>query len=314
VRSEDDAADDTAIWVDPADPSRSLVLGTDRRAGLAVWDLTGREVQFLAGVPTDNVDVRPPGGPGGPSLLVAASGWQERALHLFTTRGDEGRTLVEAGTVRTGVVAAGLCLWRPPSGQVHAFVMSEQGVVEQWELRDEGDRFRGILVRGPWEVGGETEGCVADDALGRLYVGEEERGVWRYDASPDVPSGRRTLVDDVEQGRLIPDVEGMTLTYGPDGGGLLLVSSQGDDSFTAYRRSGPNAFVGRFRVGSGGAHASGVDGCEDTDGIDAVATPLGPAFPAGLFVCQDGDNGDDRQNFKLVDLGAVTRLLSGASR
>ncbi|MGH2690673.1 MAG: phytase, partial [Actinomycetota bacterium] len=125
--------------------------------------------------------------------------------------------------------------------------------------------------------------------------------------SPDAPTGRRTLVDDTGGGRLVPDVEGMTLTYGPDGGGLLLVSSQGDDSFTAYRRSGANGFVGRFRVGDAGE--GGVDGCEDTDGIDAVATRLGPAFPTGLFVCQDGDNGDERQNFKLVGLGAVTGLL-----
>ncbi|MGH2688699.1 MAG: phytase, partial [Actinomycetota bacterium] len=185
VRSDGDAADDPAVWVDPADPARSLVVGTDRRAGLGVWDLAGREVQFLAGGPTDNVDVRPIGVPAGPRPLVAASGWQERTLHLFTitTGSGEGHTLVEAGTVRTGVVAAGLCLWRPPSGQVHAFVMSEQGVVEQWVLRDEGDRITGTRVRGPWEVGGETEGCVADDELGRLYVGEEDRGVWRYDAS-----------------------------------------------------------------------------------------------------------------------------------
>ena len=311
VRSSDDAADDPAVWVHPGDPARSLVVGTDRRAGLGVWDLAGREVQFLTGVPTDNVDVRTVGGPAGPRPLVAASGWDDRMLHLFTAAGD-GAALVAAGTVRTGVAAAGLCLWRAPKEQVHAFVMSEDGVVEQWELREDGARFAGTRVRGPWEVGGETEGCVADDELGHLYIGEEDRGVWRYDASPGAPTGRRTLVDEVDGGRLVPDVEGMTLTYGP-GGGLLLVSSQGDSSFAAYRRGGANAFVGRFRVeGGGGGPDEGVDGCEDTDGIDAVAAPLGPSFPAGLFVCQDGRNGDERQNFKLVDLGAVVGLL-GAS-
>ncbi|MGH2721332.1 MAG: phytase [Actinomycetota bacterium] len=307
VRSSDDAADDPAVWVHPTDPARSLVIGTDRRAGLGVWDLSGREVQFLTGIPTDNVDVRSLDGPAGARPLVAASGWDDRMLHLFTRDADRS-TLVEAGTVRTGVAAAGLCLWRAPSGQVHAFVMSETGVVEQWELREEGGRFAGSRVRGPWQVGGETEGCVADDELGHLYVGEENRGVWRYDASPGAPAGQRTLVDDVDGGRLVPDVEGLTLTYGPGGEGLLLVSSQGDNSFAAYRRGGANAYVGRFRVDGDG----GVDGCEDTDGVDAVATPLAPSFPSGLFVCQDGRNGDERQNFKLVDLGAVVGLL-GAS-
>ncbi|MDI5980842.1 phytase, partial [Amycolatopsis magusensis] len=36
-------ADDPAIWVDRADPARSLVLGTLKEGGLAVFDLRGRE-------------------------------------------------------------------------------------------------------------------------------------------------------------------------------------------------------------------------------------------------------------------------------
>jgi len=38
----------------------------------------------------------------------------------------------------------------------------------------------------------------------------------------------------------------------------------------------------------------------DTDGIDVTATPLGPRFPRGLFVAQDGRNDGANQNFKLV--------------
>jgi 3-phytase len=46
-------ADDPAIWVHPTDPAVSLILGTKKTAGLAVYDLAGRERQSIA----------PPGAP-----------------------------------------------------------------------------------------------------------------------------------------------------------------------------------------------------------------------------------------------------------
>ena len=61
----------------------------------------------------------------------------------------------------------------------------------------------------------------------------------------------------------------------------------------------------------------GADGCSDTDGIEAVAADLGPTFPGGLFVCQDGRNtppgSAGRQNFKLVRLDSLldTSSLTG---
>jgi 3-phytase len=39
-----DAADDPAIWVHPVDPALSLVLGTDKKGGLNVFDLEGKRL------------------------------------------------------------------------------------------------------------------------------------------------------------------------------------------------------------------------------------------------------------------------------
>ncbi len=46
-----DAADDPAIWVDRRDPSRSVVIATDKKLGLNVYDLKGKRLQVVAGRP-----------------------------------------------------------------------------------------------------------------------------------------------------------------------------------------------------------------------------------------------------------------------
>jgi hypothetical protein len=111
-------------------------------------------------------------------------------------------------------------------------------------------------------------------------------------------------------GPLVPDVEGIVLYYAAGGTGYLLASSQGSSSYVVYDRLPPHAFRGRFRIVASG----GVDGTEDTDGIDVANVALGPAFPLGLFVAQDGSNVTGptigNQNFKLVAWEDVAGAIS----
>ena len=58
VPSSGDAADDAAVWIHPTDPALSLILGTDKDAGLAAYDLAGVQVQFSPDGELNNVDVR----------------------------------------------------------------------------------------------------------------------------------------------------------------------------------------------------------------------------------------------------------------
>ena len=57
VATTEDAADDPAVWVHPTDPARSLVIGTNKKAGLVVYELTGKTVQVLDDGRMNNVDV-----------------------------------------------------------------------------------------------------------------------------------------------------------------------------------------------------------------------------------------------------------------
>lgn len=302
VPSADDAADDPAIWVNPADPERSVVMGTDKAGGLAVYDLSGRQLQYLPDGQMNNVDVRDGFGLAGSEVALVTAG--DRSDNSIAIYRIDPATLtlqdVAARVIHPGIETYGSCMYRnPQTGALYYFVASEEGQVEQWELFAAGTRVDGRRVRS-FVVGSQTEGCVVDDQARSLYLSEEAVGIWRYAADPDGGSAR-TAVDSTASGQLVPDVEGLALAAAPDGTGYLVASSQGDNSFALYRRDGDNRFVGKFRVSAG----QGVDGVEETDGIDVTTAGLGSRFPSGLFVAQDGSNDDGNQNFKFVPWGAV---------
>ena len=300
VPNTGDAADDPAIWVDPADPARSTVIATDNDGGLAVYDLAGKQLQYLPDGKMNNVDLRAGFPLGGASVaLVTASNRQLNTIAIYivnpATRMLEN---VAARPIQPLVLSDGSCMYHSAkTGAFHYFVTSEEGAVEQWELFDAAGRVDGRKVRDLRVAPGQRLGsCVADDELGRLYVSEKKAGIWRYGAEPTDGDVRVKVDSAGSGGRLVADVEGLTIAYGVAGDGQLVASSQGDNSFAVYARGGNNVFLARFEIRSG----SLVDGTEDTDGIAVAATSLGPLFPGGVFVAQDGENDGGNQNFKLV--------------
>ncbi|MCQ4005010.1 phytase, partial [Klebsiella pneumoniae] len=83
----------------------------------------------------------------------------------------------------------------------------------------------------------------------------------------------------------------------------LIASSQGDNAYAVFRLPSVE-YVGRFAVAAGAFGAT-----SETDGIEAVAGNFGVAYPDGLFLAQDGDNGTQAQNFKLVRWDQIAAAL-----
>ncbi len=297
VPNSDDAADDPAIWVHPTDVAKSTIIGTDKQGGLAVYSLDGREVQYRADGKMINVDLRYNVRIGSQNVaLVAASNRSRASISLYAVTGSGTLTNIAGTRISPGVSPYGLCMYQSPrTGKTYAFVNSPSGGVEQWELYDNGaGKVDGRRVRS-FSVGSGTEGCVADDRTGTLYIGEERVGVWRYGAEPDAGNSRTAVAKVSSSGPLVADVEGLTLYETGEGAAYLLVSSQGNDSFAVYRADGANDYIGSFVVGDGT-----IDGATTTDGIAVVNMALGAGFPTGLFVAHDGENLGGNQNFKLV--------------
>jgi 3-phytase len=230
---------------------------------------------------------------------VTAGDRRDNRIAIYTIDPRTGNLeRAPAHVLTTGIDTYGSCMYHSAkTGRFYYVVTGERvGEFEQWELFDRDGRVDGRRVRTEHVGPGRAEGCVADDELGRLYIAEEDVGIWRYGAEPG-GGDARYLVDSTRSGgRLVADVEGLAIAHTDAGAGYLVASSQGDNSFVIYKRTGDNRFVRRFRITAGAS----TDGAEATDGIDVTTANLGPSFPRGLFVAQDGNNRGANQNYKFV--------------
>ncbi len=295
VPSADDAADDPAIWIHPEEPGKSLVIGTDKRSGLLAYDLRGNQLQYLPVGQLNNIDLRHhPWGMQQMSLIAATQRGPSRIV-LFTL--DHTNLKVTPVAVHTTELQYpyGVCMYQDIRGVPHVIANSKDGAFVMYAVA----RDYSLTPVRRWHTASQPEGCVADDARQVVYFGEEEQGIWRLNLTPG-STGEVKLVDSVNSGRLTADVEGMALYFG-DQQTLLVVSSQGDNSFAVYDTAN-DQYLYSFHVVSN----KHIDGVTETDGLDIVSNPL-PGFPRGLLVVQDDDNRQPRanQNFKLVSWSNV---------
>lgn len=312
VQAGVDAADDPAIWIHPTDPNLSLIIGTDKtpQGGLVTYNLDGTIQQKVAIGRVNNVDLRynfPLGG----ELVTIIVGTNRTENNIAILKVNPETRTLENIAARSIVSEAqevyGICMYHSTTGAFYAFPNSVDGIIEQYRLFDNGAGLVDAELVRTLTVESQPEGCVADDELGFLYVGEEKVGIWKFYAEPDQPSGFIRQVAVTDGNPLTADAEGLAIYYAQDGAGYLLASSQGSSEYVVYDRAGDNALIGVFSVIDG----TTADGISGTDGIDVTNFPLGDAFPTGVFVAQDdlNINPEDNQNFKLVSWDDIANAL-----
>jgi 3-phytase len=303
-----DAADDPAIWL-ASDPANARILGTNKKQGLLVYDLQGKQTQLLEVGRLNNVDVRQNIRLGGGKVDLAVSTQRDdNSMMLFTINANGD--VAEAGRFPTGLKSIyGMCLYQPAGGGVEAFINDKDGTFQQYSIGLEGNKFSATLLRS-FKVATQPEGCVADDANARLFLGEETRGIWTTSANAARPDALTVVLPVGAQ--LTADVEGMAIYRKPGArpdSGYLIVSSQGDSSYVVLDAQAPYKMRGRFKVGFN--LSSGIDGTSETDGLDVTSANLGGAYAQGMLVIQDGYKRlpDGPQNFKYVAWGDVEKAL-----
>ncbi len=306
-----DTMDDPAIWIHPTAPEKSRVLGTNKRWGLLSFNMQGEQVQALGAGRVNNVDIRQGVNLGGKLRDIAVASNRDRnSLSLFELNADGVLIqLAEQATPLTDIY--GLCLYQPQADELYAFVNNKAGEVSQMALRWQGNQLTATEVR-RLAVPSQPEGCVADDKQQRLFLGEENRGIWLFDLATDTSTSHPQIHGEMiiqEGGPLVADIEGIAL-YQTDDDDYLVVSSQGNDSYLLYQSQAPYEYVGRFRIGVNAA--AGFDGSAETDGLDVTSRAVGSGkWAQGMMVVQDGRNRmpDQNQNFKWIPWSEIENTL-----
>jgi 3-phytase len=311
----DGDADDAAIWVDSSSPENSVIISTDKQAGLHVYDVGGRRLQYVPlGGKTNNVDLRPdfPFATGRAPILAVTIKTDQTVAFL---RFDQQTRSIAPQRIATipgfaGPTASGVCLYQAKDGSMHVGVTDgDNGRFKQWRLEVASDgRVNPKPVRSFSLPPGPAEACVFDDEQRRLYIAQEKVGIWRLPAEVD-EGGAPKLIDSVNDA-FPADVEGLAIFRRGDGGGYLVASNQGNSTFRVYTRDRDNTFLGRFKV----------VGCEDkvdpvteTDGIEIASVSLGANWSEGMLVVHDGGNhvaSRNLPNLKYVRWEAIARHLS----
>jgi 3-phytase len=313
--------DDPAIWVNPRDPARSLVLGTNKAAApkgsLVVYDLSGKTLQTVEGLDRpNNVDVAYGLQVSGKPVDIAVVTERNRkrlrvfqidpvTLRLKDISAGGGIPVFEGEADRNGnkndELPMGIGLYRRPrDGAIFAIVSRKHGPAEGylWQYRLQGGDdglVRGTKVRSFGNFSGkkEIEAVAVDSELGHVYYADETVGIRKYQADPDHPEAGRELALFGTTG-FQGDHEGIAIYRRPDGTGYVICTDQlpGHTRYHVFAREGtrknPHDHSETLRV---------VDaGLDSTDGIEITSMPLGSKFPHGLFAAMNSS----AQNFALI--------------
>ncbi|UYO30340.1 phytase [Bacillus halotolerans] len=318
VASGDDAADDPSIWVDAKHPEKSKLITTNKKSGLVVYDLDGKQINSYEFGKLNNVDLRYDFPFNGKQIDIAAASNRtegKNSIEVYAIDGEKGelKSITDPKhPISTDISEVyGFSLYHSQkTGAFYALVTGKQGEFEQYEIADNGKGYvTGKKVR-QFKLHSQTEGLVADDEYGNLYLAEEDTAIWKFNAEPS--GGSQGKVIDYASGKhLTADIEGLTIYYAPDGKGYLIASSQGNNSYAMYERQAGNQYIANFEITDG----EKIDGTSDTDGIDVLGFGLGPKYPYGIFVAQDGENIENgqavNQNFKIVSWEQISQHLGG---
>lgn len=310
--------DDPAVWINPADPARSLLIGTNKSAlpdgSLYVWDLTGKQKQIIPNLDRpNNVDVEYglDLGNGKTADIVVVTERNKSRLRIFAvaTQGltelePQGGIPVFVGEKKHRAAPMGIGLYkRPRDKAIFAIVGRKSGPASGylWQYRLTGDGKGGVqatLVRkfGAYSGRKEIEAVAVDDALGFVYYADERFGIRKYQADPDSKNADKEVALFGTSG-FQADHEGIALWTRPDGTGYVVCTDQiaGNSEYHLFTRD--TKIPREVAVVRGGA--------DETDGIEIVSAPLGPRFPQGLLVVMNSGP----KNFLVYDWRDIAQAV-----
>ncbi len=296
-------SDDPAIWVNPEDPSKSIIFGTDKDVNghIYAFDLDGKIIpeKTLDNVQKpNNVDVE----------YGLAWNYQKVDILVYTERVTRSIRVVSIPDMQfidgggipvfEGEPAGdfhepmGVSLYaNPENGNIYAIVGRKFGPTDGtylWQYQLETDAegvVRGTVVRkfGGFSGKKEIEAIAVDDANGLVFYSDEGVGVHCYHADPAKGDEAVKLFG---AGEFEDDVEGIAISQNANG--FIAVSDQQAQAIRFY------SSVNYRSQGSITYKAL------DTDGIEISNTHFNDQFPEGILVAMSTD-----KTFHYYDLRTI---------
>ena len=168
VHRAGDAADDPAIWLNTENPAASLILATDKQSGLFVYDLAGKELDYLPAGQPNNVDLRELRTLQGEQLILAAvSDRDSNAIQFYKLDPNSAKlSRLESDLTSDLGEIYGLCMYQRGPDIVEVFATGRTGRIERYEawLKADGRMHMGRLKS--FGVPSQAEGCAVDDVNG----------------------------------------------------------------------------------------------------------------------------------------------------
>lgn len=292
--------DDPAIWIHPTDPSKSLIVGTDKDSlgALYVFDLKGKVIDSLVRKDIqrpNNVDIGYGLSLGTDTIDFAVTGERLTSKLRFFSLPDMKE--INAGGIEifqgeTGPEfrdLMGVAIYKSPkSGKTYAIAGRKNGPTDgtylwQYEVIGKNGQIRLELVRKFGQYSGikEIEAIAVDAELGFIYYSDEGVGVRKYYAEPEM--GNEELALFATQG-FTDDHEGISIYKLDDTTGYILVSDQQANLFHVFPREGTTGkshdhpLITKIPVST-----------VSSDGSEVTSLAMGPDFPKGLFVAMSDD-------------------------
>jgi 3-phytase len=283
--------DDPAIWIHPADATKSLVVGTDKDTdgGLYLYDLNGKIIKkSIVLKRPNNVDIAYGIILGGKKMDIAVTTEREtNKIRFFSlpdlTPIDNGGIEVFAGETERDPMGISLYT-RPTDGAVFAIVGRKFGpsgtYLWQYQLSDSGGgNVQATVIRkfGNFSGKKEIEAIAVDNELGYVYCSDEQFGIRKYYADPAKNDNTELAV--FGQNDFKSDHEGIAIYKKTATTGYILVSNQQANTLVVYAREGNNGNPNAYKM-----LAEIPTSTIECDGADATNINLGGNFTNGMFV------------------------------
>lgn len=320
-------ADDVAIWIHPTDATKSMVIATQKNAGYSVYNTAGETL--LDALPGDNrynnVDVMYGFDLNGTVIDIALFSdrnnnrfavykIQETEPYIVDITDPAGEELFDAEAMGKDTAYGEGVYKSPVSGKFYAFA-TQNGTwnAAQFELVARADNTVGWtkvrhIILGADDDDKHAEGIVVDQEYGKVYIAQEEVGIYTLDAEPgavpfDIALDETELLIEAGDHDIVEDLEGMTIYYKDNGEGYVFISSQGNTTYGIFNRTSVgtvNTYITAFAIVD---DMDGIDGTQHTDSLDVTNVGISSQFPNGAFIVQDGtdtetDPKDTGTNFK----------------